>query len=80
MQLVVEPNGSIRCMYGEQVDLSKLGRMSIKRGSHVEPNLNGKWIADLSPVNGPTLGPFPNRSDALAAEVSWLETNWLING
>jgi hypothetical protein len=32
---------------------------------------------DLSPVSGPTLGPFQNRSEALAAERSWLLTNWL---
>ena len=29
------------------------------------------------PLHGPTLGPFPHRSEALAAEQAWLETNWL---
>ena len=33
--------------------------------------------ADLSPVGGPLLGPFERRSDAVQAEVYWLETNWL---
>ena len=27
-----------------------------------------EWIADLHPAGGPVLGPFPLRSDALAAE------------
>lgn len=35
------------------------------------------WIADLSPVNGPSFGPFRVRAEAIAAEVDWLERNWL---
>jgi len=77
MQLVVTPEGSIRCVYGEQIDLAALGRPKIQRGSHVEPDENGRWSADLSPVDGPQLGPFDSRSQALAAEVQWLEEHWL---
>lgn len=55
----------------------KLGRAEIKRVSHVEPDTDGRWIADLSPVNGPQLGPFDLRSDALNAEVEWLKENVL---
>jgi hypothetical protein len=54
-----------------------LGRLSIARGSHVEPTADGRWTADLSPAGGPLLGPFERRSQALAAEVAWLETHWL---
>jgi hypothetical protein len=78
MLLVVDRCGCIRCVYGESVPLASLGPLSIKRGSHVEPRIDGKWTADLSPVNGPTLGPFNLRSDALAAELDWLERNWLL--
>ena len=49
----------------------------IFRASHVEPSPSGGWFADLSPVNGPLLGPFTLRSDALTAEVAWLEKNIL---
>ena len=77
MQLLVEPGGAVRCIYSEQVDLSALGRPTIRRGSHVEPTEDGRWTADLSPVNGPVLGPFDCRSQALAAEVRWLEEHWL---
>jgi hypothetical protein len=80
MQLVIEPGGRIRCLYGEQIDLSKLGRPRITRGSHVEPAEDGRWTADLSPVGGPLLGPFPARSDAQAAEREWLEEHWLPDG
>ncbi len=78
MQLVVESSGAVRAIYDETIDLSTLGTPSIARGSHVEPNERGEWIADLSPVTGPRLGPFPLRSDALAAERAWLEAHWLV--
>lgn len=77
MQLVIQPDGSLKCVYGEAIDLHALGQVSISRGSHVEPTSTGQWLADLSPVSGPVLGPFPQRSQALDAEREWLEANWL---
>ena len=78
MELLIAPSGGIRCVYGDDVNLSQLGRLSIQRGSHVEPTADGQWTADLSPVNGPLLGPFVSRADALAAEVAWLLEHWLV--
>jgi hypothetical protein len=77
MQLIVSPSGELRCIYGETIDLAALGELSIRRGSHVEPNCSGRWIADLGPVNGPILGPFATRSLAMAAEEQWLIHHWL---
>jgi len=77
MQLIIQPDGSIRCLYGEAIDLALLGQVAICRASHVEPDVNGKWLADLSPVEGPCLGPFPQRSQALAAEETWINEHWL---
>ena len=77
MELVIELGGAVRCIYGEDIDLAALGSPAITRASHVEPDRHGCWWADLSPVNGPRFGPFNLRSEALAAEHSWLETNWL---
>jgi hypothetical protein len=77
MQLVIEPGGVVRCIYGEEIDLAALGSPAISRASHVEPDQQGRWWADMSPVGGGLLGPFGTRSEALAAEQSWLETNWL---
>jgi hypothetical protein len=79
MQLVIQPDGSVRCVYSETLDLHALGDLNISRGSHVEPDSGGQWFADLSPVAGPRLGPFSKRSDALAAEIEWLEHHWLSN-
>jgi hypothetical protein len=46
----------------------------------IENLSDGRWVAELSPVGGPTLGPFGRRSEALAAEQRWLETHWLEAG
>lgn len=78
MELVVHADGTLHGLYDETLDLSQLGQMSIRRASHVEPTDQGQWQADLAPVDGPVLGPFALRSEALAAEVEWLEENWLV--
>lgn len=78
MDLLIEPTGTVRCVFGEEIDLGQLGQLSIRRGSHVEPTPDGQWTADLAPVQGPLLGPFPTRTAALTAEVSWLQEHWLL--
>lgn len=77
MQFVIDPAGAMRCLYDETLPLTDFGRLTIARGSHVEPTDAGLWTADLSPVGGPLLGPFATRSEALAAEHKWLEAHWL---
>ena len=57
MQLVIESGGVVRCIYGEEIDLAALGSPAISRASHVEPDQQGRWLADMSPVGGPLLGP-----------------------
>ena len=78
MQIIIEPGGTARCIYGEEIDLAALGSPAISRASHVEPDPQGRWWADMLPVGGPSLGPFQARSEALAAEHAWLEAHWLV--
>jgi hypothetical protein len=78
MQLIVGPSGRVRAIYSELIDLDTLGRPAISRASHVEPDDEGRWHADLRPVGGPVLGPYPLRSQALEVEVAWLEAHWLL--
>jgi hypothetical protein len=78
MELIVLPDGSVRGLYDEALDLAALGQLTIRRASHVEPDETGCWKADLAPVFGPRLGPFTHRSQALAAEISWLTEHWLL--
>jgi len=77
MQLLIDRQGRIHCVYGEAIDLASLGALSIRRASHVEPDEEGQWWADLSPVEGPTLGPFGRRSSAVQAEGEWLDQHCL---
>ena len=77
MQLVVTADGTVRFVYAETVDLRSLGPTVIRRGSHVEPDAVSSWLVDLGPVDGPRLGPFVKRSEALEAEVAWLQEYWL---
>ena len=62
MTLIVDAQGGIHALYSEVIDFASLGSVSIRRASHVEPDDHGQWWADLSPVKGPTLGPFALRS------------------
>ena len=78
MNLVIESDGRVRGVFGEEIDLAVLGSPKITRASHVEPDAQGRWLADLAPVGGPILGPFDRRSEALDAELRWLEENWLV--
>lgn len=77
MELVILPDGTIRCVYGEAIELTSFGPLQIRRASHVEPTTDGRWTADLSPVGGPIVGPFPLRTEALDAERQWLASHWL---
>jgi hypothetical protein len=78
MDLVIDAQGTIKCVYGEAIPLQRLGHAAIRRASHVEPDAQGRWWADLAPVGGPSLGPFHQRSQALDAEKAWLD-DWLAN-
>ena len=80
LELAISPDGSVRFIYDDETlaALEKVCKASgiefkveIRRASHVEPE-GMTWVADMSPVNGPRLGPFKTRKEALEAEHSWL--------
>ena len=72
MELVVGVDGVARCIYDEALDLRKFGKLHITRASHVEPDAEGYWWADMEPSGGPVLGPYASRGEALGAEREWL--------
>jgi len=72
MEPVVGAGGEVRCIYDELLDLREIGKLQITRASHVEPDAEGCWWADMGPVDGPVLGPFRSRSEALGVERGWL--------
>ena len=102
MKIRFDRDGTARTIYGEEIDLTKLGTVELRRASHVDPTAeltedariwlldkneemndhlasaspnNSCWWADMLPMNGPVLGPFVTRSDALAAEVAWIDAH-----
>ena len=70
MELIISPSGQITTIYSEVLNLAVLGAQRIERASHVEPDGSGRWFAQI--IDGPVLGPFDRRSEAIAAEVAWL--------
>lgn len=78
--VIIDTEGRMRFVYNDRLAaLLEEGHGRISRASHVEPDGEGNWFADLSPVKGPKLGPFKLRTDALHAEVDWLEANFIPN-
>lgn len=76
-RVLVGPDGTVRFVYSDALAavLAPLGTAVTRRASHVEPADGGGWAADMSPVLGPVLGPFPTRQAALDAEVGWLNAH-----
>lgn len=77
--ILIEPTGRVRFVWDDALaPLIDAGRVvEVSRVSHVEPTPSGQWTADLSPCDGPTLGPFPLRAQALEAEREWVESHLL---
>jgi hypothetical protein len=69
--LVINKEGIIEMIYDDSLlDFLDLGAASIQRASHVEPE-GKQWIAQM--VDGPVLGPFKTRAEALMKEREYLE-------
>ena len=50
MQILIEPGGIVRCLYGEAIELATLGPLQIARASHVEPTVDGQWLVPAERV------------------------------
>lgn len=75
-----DDNGYLHSIYNEDINLIELGKLNISRASYVEPDKNGQWFADMSPLQkGVKLGPFELRSLALQAERNWINNYLSIN-
>ena len=73
MKIVITPQGTVKFIYQEQILLTPyLGKEAIERASHVEPDEKGMWWATIL-KDKKKLGPFLKRSEALSAEIQYLE-------
>jgi hypothetical protein len=77
MIISIDRNGGVRAIYSDGFNWQALGKPLIQRASQVEPDQLGLWYVDLTLSNGPKIGPFARRADAIAAEIAWLEKNRL---
>jgi hypothetical protein len=78
MIISIPLDGDVRLLYTESIDMRAIGSVvEMRRASHVEPFGTDQWTADLGPVDGPVLGPFDTRGEALRAEEDWLNKNYL---
>ena len=72
-------DGTVQFVYSDELATVFNGeQQETKRASHVEPVAYGNgcgWVADMKPSEGPVLGPFKTRAEALAAERAWLREN-----
>lgn len=77
--VTIGADATARMIYSDAcVGILEQGASHVRRASHVEPSDDGSgWTADLSPVGGPTLGPYKLRQAALDAEVAWLQAHVL---
>lgn len=71
---LIDAQGRLSFVWDDELaSLLELGRATVKRASHVEPDRHGLWWVDLEPVQGPKIGPFRLRGDAITCERRWLE-------
>lgn len=77
MIVLCSPSGDLKAIYDDALNLSEIGAYTVRRASDVEPDAEGQWWADLTKSDGPKLGPFPRRGDAIRAEIEWLESTVL---
>ncbi len=80
MTLIVQPDGSVKAIYGEELELTSLGPLRVKRASHVEHSAVWQqwyvWLDSIAiKLNLPNCQRFNSRKEALAWEVSQLEEN-----
>jgi hypothetical protein len=70
----IQADGTVEFVYTDALQpLVASGAATVRRVSHVEPDGQGGWTADMSPVGGPVLGPFVLREAALQIERMWLK-------
>lgn len=85
METIRIVDGVVSFVYSDDLrELLTIGEATVARVSHVEPydGSGGEafaarhdgiwWTADMTPVEGPVLGPFRTRQAALDAERRWL--------
>lgn len=75
MDIFIKPDGAVQALYTDDFDFETLGKREISKASYIEVDEQSQFWSDLSPVDGPRLGPFYKRSQAIKAEQDWIVQN-----
>lgn len=72
-ELFIQPDGQIKCLYTDLIDLSRFGKLHVERASHVEfDDIKQTWTVRLA-GSGKVIGDgFESRQEALDFEVDYL--------
>ena len=78
MELVVDPDGRGPARSTPRRSTwPRSGRPAITRASHVEPDADGRWHADLRPVAARCSARSRAAARPWRPSVAWLEAHWL---
>jgi hypothetical protein len=73
IKIKVTPDGTVRCLHTDAIDLRRLGRLEVTRASNVEfDNRTQHWTVSL-PDGTVLCDDFIRRDDALAWERDYFE-------
>lgn len=67
LKILFRPDGTGQCLYSEAIDLSALGRLHVKRATHIEFD-NGKQVWRVKDRKGRKLHSAPSRQACLQWE------------
>ena len=72
MVLEILPSGNVRSLYSNKINLSKLGKATIRRASHVEFNNKSRmWEVRSAKTKALIFATQGSREDALEFEVEY---------
>jgi hypothetical protein len=71
LEITITAEGDVQCLAPDDLDLRDVGRLHVRRASHVEfDDAQQVWLVTLP--NGTELGTYATRGEGLAAEVEYL--------
>ena len=74
-QILIKKNGDLQCLYTDNVDLRKLGKLEVTRASNVEfDSTNGTWSVRLVETGKIIGSGFIKRKDAINYEIDYLNS------
>jgi len=71
LEITITAEGDVQCLAPDDLDLREIGKLNVRRASHVEFD-NARQMFVVTLPNGTELGAYATRGEGLAAEVAFL--------